>query len=398
VNADASEAPFLNTHSDALADRPSGPLALRTLVELVAQDLVPDGERYRPKQARWLLLAALLFFQACFPLSWAEYAVKDSRRHAASNSFAQTIYWVDSYRVLFFGFNGRYLDRADGQKQATQTLYLWNVANGALEERGDIAAALCFANGYVRYPRWNLKEGPPNEKVEILAGELGKERVIADVIQPPDELDRETCKRKSVENLPDWTHGQAVLRLKPEHGFLVLGPLKQDGNTPVTYHPKGERNGIVMPFNRREAKLAFIEYVPFRNAYLITGDYFVSDALHPQGGYNRTPWPKGVRIPLWWLHPDGQVSEIKLPTEARFGVRIFAMRNGLFFISHASTVGMDGLFAVSEAGVSRVLKGFIDAYAVSPDGCRLAMDHGGNFDEREERRTLKALDVCKGGN
>jgi hemolysin D len=48
VNADATEAPSPNTRSDALTgrDRPMGPLAFRTLVELSRQELVADGRRY----------------------------------------------------------------------------------------------------------------------------------------------------------------------------------------------------------------------------------------------------------------------------------------------------------------------------------------------------------------
>jgi hemolysin D len=48
VNADATEAPSPNTRSDALTgrDRPMGPLAFRTLVELSGQELTVDGRRY----------------------------------------------------------------------------------------------------------------------------------------------------------------------------------------------------------------------------------------------------------------------------------------------------------------------------------------------------------------
>lgn len=49
VSADATEAPSPNTRSDALTgrDRPMGPLAYRALVDLKAQELVADSERYR---------------------------------------------------------------------------------------------------------------------------------------------------------------------------------------------------------------------------------------------------------------------------------------------------------------------------------------------------------------
>jgi HlyD family secretion protein len=48
VNVDATEAPSANTRSDALSgrDRPMGPLAFRTLVELSTQSLDADGRRY----------------------------------------------------------------------------------------------------------------------------------------------------------------------------------------------------------------------------------------------------------------------------------------------------------------------------------------------------------------
>ena len=48
VNADATEAPSANTRSDALTgrDRPMGPLAFRTLVELASQELLADGQRH----------------------------------------------------------------------------------------------------------------------------------------------------------------------------------------------------------------------------------------------------------------------------------------------------------------------------------------------------------------
>jgi len=48
VNADATEAPSPNTRSDALTgrDRPMGPLAFRTLIELSHHELLADGRRY----------------------------------------------------------------------------------------------------------------------------------------------------------------------------------------------------------------------------------------------------------------------------------------------------------------------------------------------------------------
>jgi hemolysin D len=49
VSADATEAPSANTRSDTLGgrDRPMGPLSYRALIELNAQQLALDGQRYK---------------------------------------------------------------------------------------------------------------------------------------------------------------------------------------------------------------------------------------------------------------------------------------------------------------------------------------------------------------
>ena len=346
------------------------------------------------KKMRWLLLVAVVACHGCSALTWAEYPLKDSGRVANS---ASDIYWVDDHRVLFQG----HFWNADGSIKGpggvpknSETLYEWDIESGALTEHGDIGGGLCYANGYVRYWRRNESDSE-RSRAEWIAGELGRQARIDSLYIT---VDRETCKARSDDLLPEWTQGKAVLRLRADHGFLVLGEKTEDRNTPVTYHPKGVRSGVVMPFRRREARLASIKYVPFKDAYLITGDYFISDPHHPLGGYNRSPWPKEKPMPVWWLRPDGTVTEINLHNDTRFGVWIFAMRPGLFFISPGASVNMDGLFFTSEATVKRIVKGFIDRYAVSPDGCKIAINHSQISRPSRPQGTLKVVDLCKEGN
>jgi hypothetical protein len=345
-----------------------------------------------------VFLIALSWLIGSLTAACAQHPIRDSSRPAFPSSFAQSIYWIDNKRVLFFGLDGRHVKRSDGSDWALSSLYLWDVESGAVESLGDIATSLCYANGYVRYPRWKLTNGEPGKDFEVLAGEFGKEALIDTSGSAP--IDPETCKPRTTAPLPEWTQGKAVKRLRPEHGFLVLGPEKDDRNWPVTYHPNGNPQGIPMPFKRREAYLAFINYVPFKGAYFLTGDYFIANPEHPLDGYNRSPWPKGLPIPMWWLYPDGRVEEIRLPTDSRFATATttFPAKAGVYYISPDYPHG-DGLFKVIDQNkVERIIKGFIDAYAVSPDGCRIAMDHDPSYVGKRGLGTLKVIDICARGN
>jgi hypothetical protein len=345
------------------------------------------------KEMRWLSLLALLAYQGCASLTWAEYPLKDSGRVANP---ASNIYWLDKHRVLFQG----HFWNADGSingpgrlPKNSETLYEWNVEVGTIKEHGDIGGGLCYANGYVRY--WRRINGESQGSAAAwIAGELGSQAKIDSQYVT---VDRETCKPQSDTALPGWTRGKAIVRLRRDHGFLVLGEEKDDRNTPVTYHPRGEPDGIIMPFKRREFHT--VTFFEFKAAYFLRGDYFVVVPGHHFGGYNRSPWPTGTQIPAWWLYPDGRIEAVKLPTEARFATasRTFPTMAGIHYIS-PDYPSNDGLFkVVDEVKVERVVKGFIEGYAVSSDGCRIAIDHNWNYSGRRGQGTLKVADVCSRG-
>lgn len=333
-----------------------------------------------------LALAASVLACASRSLVAQSYPITDSR-HAAGS---ENIYWVDDQRVLFQGFGDRRALRPDGVEININKIYLWDVKSGAVVDRGEIGGGLCFSGGYVRYWRWT-KDGP-GRVVEWMAGKLGHEVPVEQSVTDP-----ETCRSRNDSPLPDWTAGKKVLRLRQEHGFLVLGPERPERNTPVTYHPKGLSDGILMPFKRREAWLSFIKYVPFENAYFIVGDYFVADPRNPLGGYNKSPWPKDVPIPVWWLYPDGRLKEIKLPTDSRDGSWTFPARGGIYYVSHRYPDAA-GLFKVLDGSkVRQMVRGSIQGYVVSRDGCKIAMNHDENYAGKRGQGTVKAVDVCKKG-
>jgi hypothetical protein len=340
-----------------------------------------------------LLLIALILIAGWTSAIPAEFQIRDSEKRIERLA---NMFWVDERRILFEGLNGKDAVRPDGSRVLLNSLYLWDVETGAIEDHGEIGGGLCYAHGYVRYRRWREQE-VGRTLGDLIAGQLGGQLKAEPGLMGV-RIDLETCQpHAEASPLPEWTAGKLVKRLKSEHGFLVLGPEKEDRNEVVTYHPKGIPDGVVMPFKRREARLVAVSYVPFKGAYFIEGDYFVVVPQHPSRGYNKSPWPKGVPIPVWWLYPDGRVEEIRLPTDSRAASWIFPATGGVYFVSHRYP-DYDGLFKVlDESKVTRIVKGSVQKYVVSADGCRIAVNHDGNYIGTRVRGTVKAINVCTPG-
>jgi hypothetical protein len=93
------------------------------------------------------------------------------------------------------------------------------------------------------------------------------------------------------------------------------------------------------------------------------------------------------------------VDQINISPESRFGdANIFAAKPGIYYISPNFPHG-DGLFKViDEKKVERIFKGVIEKYAVSPDGCQIAMNHDPDRENKLRQSTLKVINVCTEGN
>jgi hypothetical protein len=339
----------------------------------------------------FLTWAFIFLCSGCSSFVDPTYAIKDSGRNADSLS---NIYWLDNRHVLFQGITDRDYVRSDGFRGKFKALYLWDVVSGAIEERGEIGGGLCYAEGYIRYWRW---KGEPSKGADWIAGEFGHEVKVDESVTDPKRLDWKTCKPRSDPPLPDWTQGDFVWRLRSGHGFLVLGSDREARNSPVTYYPDGGPKGVLMPFKRREFDFSGITFFPFKGAYLVSSTYFMPDSAHPYGGYDKYPWPKGALRFVWWLYPDGRIEEIRLPSEESRSTPstwIFAAIPGIFFVDAGSR--KNELVHIVDGKTHRILSGNIYQRSVSPNGCRIAIDHDENGNHMDEAKggTMKVLEVC----
>jgi len=330
----------------------------------------------------------------CVSLS-ADYPARDSERQLSNLS---RLYWVDDQRLVFAGFNGREVVRGDGYRVRLQSIYLWDTQTGKVDDLGETGTEVCYANGYLAYRAWESGNAG-TELGDVMGGPLGSPaKVDASMTGRP--LDYQTCKPHAEALIPDWTKGKKVWRLK-SGDFFILGDEKDERNTPVTFHPNGARQGVVMPFRSREFFFPGVTYYEFKGAYFIVGEYFVTDLSNSWGGFNKHPWPTGMPIPVWWLYPDGRVEEIKLPTEARFAAMsaIFPARTGIYYVS-LDFPRSEGLYRVSSESIARrILSGWIENYAISPDGCRIAVNHNDHdkYDGKRGLGTAKAVNICANG-
>jgi hypothetical protein len=329
-----------------------------------------------------------------------EIAVRDSGKQVAPYS---KLFWLDDERVLFQGPDGTELERDDGFRQALYRLFVWSTRTGELKEGARMGGGLCLREGFVRYWRWKLKDGEFPRESEWLAGPFGSESIVDEKVTDPKNFNWETCRPYSeLPPRPEWTKGLAVRWLRPEHGLLVLGsadPKEVFKNTPISYCPSGEKaRCIELPIKQRESR--GFDWVPFKGAYFIVGDYFQTDLRHPRGGINRSPWPKGAPMPVWWLYPDGRVEEIKLPAGPWLRNFVFPSQVGMVTIGEGPTRWEHSLYLVRGGAGERTIHGLFHTQAVSPDGCKIAVNHDPKPLETNARNnkhvTLKVIELCKG--
>jgi hypothetical protein len=282
-------------------------------------------------------------------------------------------------------------------------LYVWNTGTGDLKALGQIGGGLCYRDGFIRYWRWRSQDGKLQRESEWLAGDFGSEVIVESKVTDPKNLNWDTCKPYSeLPPRPEWTKGLAVRWLRPEHGLLVLGSAATSEfmkNTPISYCPAGEKERCVdTPLKRRESR--GFEWVPFKGAYFVIGDYFRVNPRQPSGGFNLSPWPQGLPMPVWWLYPDGRVEEIKLSPGPWLRNFVFPATVGHLTIGEGPTRWEHSLYLVRGERGEPIIHGLFHSQAVSPDGCRIAINHDPRPLETNARNyrhvTLKVIELCQG--
>lgn len=303
------------------------------------------------------------------------------------------VYWISAEEVLFLGPTGEF---ATSGKRVNR-VSTWNIRTKEVKrfETGD--GGLCYDDGRIAY--WERDFSPSREWMNI--GRFGEELKR---IQRTSRFDPMTClPYDELPSLPEWTKERWIMRLRPEHGFVDLGPHSEMKNTPIRLFRPGSETSVELPIGRREFVQARVRYFPFRGAYFFESEYFVSNPRHPDGGSNLWPWPQGLARPAWWLYPDGRVEEITIPYAIWMRREIIPTKPGLLardstFFTITGKKPFDGIYLIDgKGGGSRLIRGVFEANAVSADGCRFAITRQPEPGvRRPDYWTVTVLDFCQG--
>jgi len=330
-----------------------------------------------------------------FPILNAEFDVTDNDNQ---------VFWLDDDRVLFDGVDYSALAprRGDGRLVPKSALFVWDTRNNRVTRYGDIDGRLCYADGYARYPVRSA-----GELVTFKAGRFGAEEERDLIFKrggPRPEVNRFTCREFRTEDLRP-TRENHLIPLRDGHGYLDLGPAQKGKiaeerleEEPIHLFPDGGKPAVPLPMDKREASLPLMSYSTFNDAYLLYSPIPKTGRVGFIGN-----WPPRKPQPLYVMRPDGQTKVIEVPYhESRSGSSIdyWLVRPGVFMTSHYISKGVEGGYLIRDGRFTRVLRGYITAVGVSPDGCKVAVGiKPGDLRERELAPTLrlKMVNVCAGG-
>ncbi len=273
--------------------------------------------------------------------------------------------WVDSETVLFTGIRNHPTD--PNAAPGPLALYRWNVKTGTVAEVMKVGDApdICYDRGYL-YIAFNRGD----ERV-IWQGPIDKQQEVVVKRQAPSPFkgyfNRYNCRFREVPSATQQDH-QVVAVLRDDHGFIEAErppkPLVQRQYFLV--RPPGQRIRLSESLACGAGGPLFSES---RQAYV----------YQDGGGFSS----RNVERLVCLVGIDGVVTNYRIPKGKWLQGTVYGMpvKDGILLISLSTLANAEGAYLVKGSDVKRILKSYINAFSVSPDGCNVALyirpDDGG---------------------
>jgi len=353
-----------------------------------------------PQPSRLLLTFIWLsFFSACSQAS--AHTLKDSGVPASRDG---NVAWFDNQRVVFYQ-----MKVGKNNERLALEPFVWDTATQSVSPYPALqgSAQLRVCGEFLSYIR--RKPGTDNEWL-LVYGKIRDGQFVEDQVTEfpnPSAINPFNCRYYP---LPyPWTvKGHVTTPLLEEHGYLdwgpefIIDPFKPLDDSHLTLYRPGDQKGVVLPFRRRGLS-AEVSYAPFRNTYLIPSGSYRDPATGEV--QNSTEWPKGQPMPVWWLTPDGKVTEEAIPyhpfTTRAAGRGFLPVKGGVFAWSHAAgpgnSLGEAGGYLARDGTMRKVIAGLLRNPVVSPDGCKVAFVHEAQVPTPAAHGKMKMIDLCDGG-
>ncbi|MDF0644873.1 MAG: hypothetical protein P0111_12655 [Nitrospira sp.] len=337
---------------------------------------------------RGLALIAILLMMVASPQlvtgsEKAPFVLRDSGFPVSSQ---HRIYWLDNDRVIFTGYEIN-LEKIDkqGRYGREQNIYIWDTRENRRSVYVKHASLGCYFRGYIRY---SILEGPSKK------GPMGQERTYLDLHyskeiwegEPPEW--EESVKAHPITCKSYQSRGQLrdFIELLPEHGYLDFRrqPDAHPGRPgPILFYRPEANEATRLPLNDNQVWPPLARYVEFLNAYVM------------YAGSNQHTF--------WLLRPDGTITGREVPEIHGGWHHFLPLRSGVLASGGSINVkkqgdpGNRGAYLLESDQIQKIVVGFINAMAVSPDGCKAVFVREPHDNlPTASRATLHLIDTCKG--
>jgi len=316
------------------------------------------------------------------------YPIKDAPiKEATIGAEKIEIAWLDNTHVIFHGFTGGEGSPDHESPLANRGTYVWDHDRGIAtrEPRFDRAdPPICSRGPYLSY----IEHTEDLKSAKRRAFENGQEIILPE----PGKFWFNPMSCRTYTTKPPWiVEGRAIEPLLEEHGYIDRGVKDQERRTnfPLLYYRPGAAEPLPLGLGSQQVDWT-VRYALFLDAYLVKG------------------WSGSLQAPpLWLLHPSGTIEQIFNPEGQDWAKQSWSWleltKRGPVFASllprskrHTADAG---LYLWAGGVLTRVAEGYFTEFAVSPDGCKLAV-----IQSRRERplptaklHRLQIIDLCQGG-
>jgi hypothetical protein len=312
------------------------------------------------------------------------------------------IYWLDESQVLFKGYSGPKPKTVEENQNLQIGLFIWDTKNNTVTRYSDVKSNFyCYGDGHIYYdlgieessdhPRgiWHYMYGPFRDEQEVV-------KVVG---AEPDEYEwnKLACKRQQ---RPAAMQNRVWIPLREGDGYLDLGsigPHNKDVPNAVLYTASNKQ--IPLRFSRNDVGTTSIRYYAFKKGYFLWQHVFgqpVVDGVVQQD--RREAWMQTGCLAGWWVLPDGQSEAVCIPAGPWVpgAVAVIPAKVGLLIISKQQ--GRPGVYLSEDDTALKVINGYAEGAALSPDGCRIAFSHAADLEAMRVggtgQRTLKLINLC----
>jgi hypothetical protein len=279
--------------------------------------------------------------------------------------------WHDNESIVVYIHLGDKQIRKDGVVEEVGRIATYNYKTREQRVYGKVTSGQCYSDGYVSY----IFLDKMTDELWASYGPLGNEvtrRIKRGEMSFDSGTQYQTCRPFSERpQPPEWARGRFfVWNLRAGHGVLSCATRDYYEKTvKARFHRIDDSIGVELPFTCYDVRRGFM-YYPFKKAYF-------AQEFAPV-----IPWPQGRDRKAYWLYPDGRVETIVFPYSSAIRGEMLPTVKGILSLNVPESRTEDyRIHFIAPEGIKELYRGY-GFGVVSPDGCKIAMNHDEDYAAR----------------